>query len=88
MPEGSAEPRSNARACYTPAGQRVVVDRIGDVWVVVCDDQVPIRDRSLEVSLIEAIGGDVEDPRWDGIKPGRWARLIADVMLQSWPRQE
>ena len=88
MPEGSAEPRSNARACYTPAGQRVVVDRIGDVWTVVCDDQVPVRHGSLDVALIEAIRGNLEDARWDGIKPGRWAQLIADVMRQSWPRQE
>ena len=87
MPQGSAEPYSNGRTCYTPAGQRVVVDRNADLWVVACDDHVPIRHRSLDVALIVAIGSDVE-AHWGGIKPGRWVRLIADVMLQSWPTQE
>ena len=87
MPEGSAEPRSNARTCYTPAGQRVVVDCNADVWVVECDDRVPVRNRSLVLALVVAIGSDVE-AHWGGINPGRWARLIADVMVQSWPAQK
>jgi len=84
MLEGSDEPRPNARTCYTPAGQRVVVDGNADVWVVACHDHLPVRHRALDVALIVAIGSDVE-AHWGRIKPGRWARLIADVMLQSWP---
>jgi hypothetical protein len=88
VPEGNAGPR-NARACFTPAGQRVVVDRKHDLWEVVCDDHDPVRHRSLDVALIEAIRAEVEAHRaWDGIPPAQWARVIADVMVESWPRQE
>jgi hypothetical protein len=89
MPEGSAEPCSNGRTCYTPAGQRVVVNRNADLWVVACDDHDPVRHRSLDVALIEAIRGEVEAHRaWDRIPPARWARVITDVMVESWPKQE
>ena len=39
------------------------------------------------LALVVAIGSDVE-AHWGGINPGRWARLIADVIIQSWPAQK
>jgi hypothetical protein len=85
--EGSAEPRSIARTCYTPAGQRVVIERDCDVWVVVCDDHDRVRHPHLDVALTEAVGSDVHG-HWDGIKPGRWVELVAKFMVESWPRRK
>jgi hypothetical protein len=87
VPEGNAELGSTARSCTTPAGQRVVIDRNSDVWVVVSDDHDPVRHPLLDVALTEAVGRDVH-AHWDGIKPGRWVELVAKIMVESWPRQE
>jgi hypothetical protein len=86
VPEGNADPR-NARTCYTPGGQRVVVERHGDVWTVTCDDRDPVRHRLLDVALIEAIRDDVQ-AHWGRIEPGHWTRLISDTIVSSWPEDE
>lgn len=81
------ESGSIARTCYTPAGQRVVVERHRDVWVVRCDDSEPARHRDLDVALVEALRADVH-AHWGGIDPGRYTRLIADVIVSSWQERK
>src|SRR5262245_35755984 len=70
---------------YTPAGQRVVVEREGDVWVVSCDDRVPAVHAVLDVALVEALRRDVE-AHWAGIDQATWTRLIVAVILSRWPK--
>jgi hypothetical protein len=72
---------------YTPAGQRLVVEREEDVWVVACDDREPVRSVLLDVALVEALRSDV-GARWYGIDSATWTRLIADSILSSWPKTE
>jgi hypothetical protein len=66
----------------TPAGQRVVVERERNQWVVRCDDSEAVRDSLLDVALIEAIRGDV-DAHWLGIDPSMYARVVANSILSS-----
>jgi hypothetical protein len=72
--------RTQAWAGLTAAGQRSVVERERDDWVVHCDDSKVVRHRLLDVALIEAIRSDVE-AHWLGIDPGRYARIVANSIL-------
>jgi hypothetical protein len=65
---------------FTPAGQRLVVERERDEWIVRCDDSKTVRDHLLDVALIEAIGSDVE-AHWLDIDPARYARIVASSIL-------
>jgi hypothetical protein len=79
--------RSIARECYTPAGQRLVVEHNRECWMAICGDHKPVRHRDLHVALIEAIRGDPQ-AQWDGIEPDRWAWKMADVVMSNWPEPE
>jgi hypothetical protein len=68
----------------TPAGQRVIVRREDNVWVVTCEDAEPTRHHLLDVALIEAVRSDVQ-AHWYGIEAGAWTRVVADVILSRWP---
>jgi hypothetical protein len=81
------ESGSVARTCFTPAGQRLVVERDRDVWVVLCDDFEPTRHNNLDVALLTAVRADAE-AHWGGIEPGRYTRLIADVIASSWQERK
>jgi hypothetical protein len=90
VPKGSGADRATAIrprfwAGYTPAGQRLVVERDEGAWVVTRDDQAPVRNVLLDVALVEALRSDIE-ARWTGIDPGTWTRLIADSILSTWPQ--
>jgi hypothetical protein len=50
---------SIVRTCYTPAGQRLAVERESDAWVVRCDDLEPARHHDLDAAMIEALRADV-----------------------------
>lgn len=67
---------------YTPAGQRLIVDRDDDAWVVTRDDCAPVRNVVLDVALVEALRSDVE-AHWGGIEPATWMRLIAGSILST-----
>lgn len=77
------ERRAHTWEGYTPAGQRVIVGRRDHVWVVTCDDGEPVGHRLLDLALIEAVRNDGQ-AHWYGIEPGRWAGVIADVILSRW----
>src|ERR671934_1320088 len=80
--ESGAETR--AWVGYTPAGQRLVVKREADVWLVTCDERETVRHRLLDVALIEAIRSDV-NAHWHAVDYGEWTRLIADNISRTWP---
>ncbi len=69
---------------YTPDGQRLVVRREADLWVVTSDAREPVRHHLLDLALIEAIRADVR-AHSIGIDYGEWTRLIADNVLSTWP---
>ena len=68
----------------TPAGQRLVVERERDEWVVRCDDSEETRGNLLDVALIEAIRSDVQ-AHWFGIDPGMYASVVANSILRTSP---
>jgi len=72
---------------YTPDGQRLVVRREADLWVVISDAAEPVRHHLLDLALIEAIRADVR-AHSIGVDYGEWTRLIADNILLTWPRAE
>jgi hypothetical protein len=72
---------------YTPDGQRLVVRRDGDLWLVSSDSGEPARHHLLDLALIEAIRADVR-AHSTGIDYGEWTRLIADTILSRWPRAD
>jgi hypothetical protein len=76
-------PGSIARECFTPAGQRLVVEHNREGWVAICGHHEPVRHRDLHVALIEAIRAD-QQAHWGGIEPDRWAWAIADVVMSNW----
>ena len=67
-------------AGFTPDGQRLVVERERDDWVVRCDDSKLVRGHLLDVALIEAVRGNSRAD-WYGIDPSRYARAVADSIL-------
>jgi hypothetical protein len=77
-----SDDRAPVWAGFTPAGQRLVVKRELNEWMVRCDDTEAVRDRLLDVALVEAIAGDVE-AHWLGIDPGRYARIVANSILSA-----
>jgi hypothetical protein len=70
---------------YTPDGQRLVVTREADLWVVTSDAGQQVRHHLLDLALIEAIRADVR-AHSIGIDYGEWTRLIADNIVSTWPR--
>ena len=72
--------RTPAWTGFTPAGQWLVVERVRDDWVVRRDDSMAVRDRLLDVALIEAIRSDARAD-WLGIDPSRYARIVASSIL-------
>jgi len=72
---------------YTPDGQRMVVTREADLWVVSSDAHDPVRHHLLDLALIEAIRTDVR-AHSVSIDYGEWTRLIADNILSTWPRDD
>jgi hypothetical protein len=82
--DGAPAIRPRCWAGYTPAGQRLVVERDEGAWVVTRDDQPPVRNVLLDVALVEALRNDVE-AHWTGIDRATWTRLIADSILLRWP---
>ncbi len=70
---------------YTPHGQRLVVAREADLWVVTSDAGYPVRHHLLDLALIEAIRADVR-AHSISIDYGEWTRLIADNILSTWPQ--
>jgi hypothetical protein len=71
-----------AWAGFTPAGQRLVVERERDDWVVRRDDSKAVRDHLLDVALIEAIRRDSR-ANWLGIDPTQYARIVANSILSK-----
>ena len=84
MSEGNGPPRSITRECYSPAGQRLVVERNREGWVVICGHHEPVHHDDLHLALSEAIRADVF-AYWGGVEPDRWAQEIADVVVSVWP---
>jgi hypothetical protein len=74
--------RTPAWAGFTPAGQRLVVERQRDDWVVRRDDSKAVRDHLLDVALIEAIRGDSR-ANWLGIDPTGYAHIVANSILST-----
>jgi hypothetical protein len=72
---------------YTPDGQRLVVKRERDIWLVSSNGAEPVRHRILDLALIAAIRRDV-DAHSLGIDYGEWTRLIADSIQSTWPEAE
>jgi hypothetical protein len=72
---------------YTPGGQRLVVTREAELWVVTSDAGEPVRHHLLDLALIEAIRADVR-AHSSGLDYGEWTRLIAHNILSTWPRDE
>lgn len=64
---------------FTPAGQRLVVERESNAWIVSCDESAA-RHHLLDVAVIEAIHGEVE-AHWLNIDRERFARLVANTIL-------
>ena len=88
MPKGSGAESAEADRArrwmgYTPGGERLLVEREHEAWVVTCDQGDPVRHRLLDLALIEAIRGQTRGR--SAIEPGEWARLIADSILTTWP---
>jgi hypothetical protein len=69
---------------YTPDGQRLLVTRQADQWVVTTNGGQPVRHHLLDLALIESIRADVRAHSL-GIDYGEWTRLIADHILSAWP---
>jgi hypothetical protein len=84
--EAEASPIPRIWTGYTPAGQRLAVQRRRDFWIVICDDNEPVRHRLLDVALVEALRSDVE-VHWHGVDQATWTRLIADSILSSWHKK-
>jgi hypothetical protein len=87
--ERMSHPESDSivRTCYTPAGQRLAVERDSGAWVVRCDDLEPARHHEVDAALIEALRADVH-AHWGRIEPARYTRLIADVIASGWQVHE
>jgi hypothetical protein len=81
-----AEVRVNSWNGYTPAGQRVTVERGEGEWVVTCDSDEGVRHRLLDLALIEAVRSDVQ-AHWQGVEPGQWTRVIADMIISTWQEE-
>jgi hypothetical protein len=85
--EGGGKPIAREWVGFTPDGQRLVVRREDDLWVVTSDAGGRVRHRLLDVALIEAIRADVR-AHSIGVDYGEWTRLIADNILVTWPEAE
>ena len=85
--EGGGKPIAREWVGYTPDGQRLVVRREDDLWVVSSDAGEPVRHHLLDLALIEAIRADVR-AHSIGVDYGEWTRLIADNILLTWPRAD
>ncbi len=83
--ESGSKPVTREWVGYTPDGQRLVVTREADLWIVTSDAGEPVRHHLLDLALIEAIRADV-GAHSIGIDYGEWTRLIADNILSTWPR--
>lgn len=84
--ESGSKPVGREWVGYAPHGQRLVVAREADLWVVISDGGDPVRHHLLDLALIEAIRADVR-AHSIGIDYGEWTRLIADNILSTWPPQ-
>ena len=64
---------------YTPDGRRLIVNRDGDLWTVVCGDSDEARSELLDIALIEAIRiqSDVASHSMK-IDYASWTRALAD----------
>jgi hypothetical protein len=85
--ESGGKPIAREWVGYTPDGQRLVVRREADLWVVISDAGEPVRHHLLDLALIEAIRADVR-AHSIGVDYGEWTRLIADNILLTWPRAD
>ena len=85
--EGGGKPIEREWVGYTPDGQRLVVRREDDLWVVISDAGGTVRHHLLDLALIEAIRADVR-AHSIGVDYGEWTRLIADNILLTWPRAD
>jgi hypothetical protein len=85
--ESGGKPVPREWVGYTPDGQRLVVTRDADLWVVTSDAGEPVRHHLLDLALIEAIRTDVR-AHSTSIDYGEWTRLIADNILSTWPRDD
>jgi hypothetical protein len=74
-----SDDRTPIWAGLTPAGQRLVVERERDDWIVRCDSKA-VRGHLLEAALIEAISGDFE-AHWFDIDRARYAHVVASSIL-------
>lgn len=84
----SGEPqRAREWVGYTPDGQRLVVKRERDSWIVSSNGGTPARHRLLDLALIGAIRPDVHAHSLN-IDYGEWTRLIADSIESTWPEQD
>jgi len=83
--ESGSKPVAREWVGYTPDGQRLVVTREAEVWIVTPEAGQPVRHHLLDLALIEAIRTDVR-AHSSGIDYGEWTRLIADNILSTWPR--
>jgi hypothetical protein len=72
--------RTTAWAGLTPAGQRLIVERERDGWIVRSDDSRAVRGHLLDDALITAIRRDAK-ANWLGIDPDRYARIVANSIL-------
>ena len=89
MGESRKEQLSDGRtpiwAGFTPAGQRLVVERERDEWIVHCDSKAVCGDL-LEAALIQAISGDFE-AHWFDIDRTSYARVVASSILSPAQRR-
>jgi len=83
--ESGSKPVAREWVGYTPDGQRLVVTREAEIWVVTPHAGRPVRQHLLDIAMIEAIRTDVR-AHSSGIDYGEWTRLIADNILSTWPR--
>lgn len=72
---------------YTPAGQRLTVEHDDGIWVATCNGGDPVRHRLIDVALIEAVRSDVK-AQWRSVDPGKWTRVMADVIVSSWRKEQ
>jgi hypothetical protein len=82
--ESGGKPIAREWVGYTPDGQRLVVRREVNLWIVAANAGEPVQHHLLDVALIEAIRADV-GAHSIGIDYGEWTRLIADNILSTWP---
>jgi hypothetical protein len=85
--QGGSKPVAREWVGHTPNGQRLLVTREAELWIVTSDAGDPVRHHLLDLALIEAIRADVR-AHSSGIGYGEWTRLIADTILSTWPRDE